>query len=67
GDSRLAYYRERKVPPQRILGLLAYSIGLQPDCRECSAEELIHLFRWDRLHRQVCWNFTSSHESWLLD
>lgn len=66
GDSRLAYYRERNVPPQRILGLLAYSIGLQPHCRECSAEELIHSFRWDRLHRQVCWNFTSSHESWLL-
>ena len=66
GDSRLAYYRERNVPPQRILGLLAYSIGLQPDCRECSAEELIHSFRWDRLQRQVCWSFTSSHESWLL-
>jgi len=65
GDSRLSHYRELQVRPERILGLLAHSIGLLPNCDECTAEELVDSFHWDRLSRQACWQFTPSHESWL--
>jgi glutamyl-tRNA synthetase len=66
GDSRLSHYRDLQVPPERVLGLLAHSIGLLPTCQACTASELVDSFQWDRLSRQSCWQFTQDHESWLL-
>lgn len=52
GDSRLAWYRERGVRPQAILGWAAASIGLIDHREDVSAVELIGEFSWNRIHHE---------------
>jgi glutamyl-tRNA synthetase len=44
GDTRLATLREASVPPQRLLGLLAWSCGLRPTRGAVTARELLDGF-----------------------
>ena len=44
GDTRLAHYRDRGTPAERILGLIAYWSGLCDRRREISFAELLALF-----------------------
>jgi len=44
GDTRLAHYRQRGTPADRILGLIAYWSGLCDRRRETSFAELLALF-----------------------
>lgn len=41
GDTRLSEIRRRAVGPEKLLGLLAQSCGLQKDRQACSAAELL--------------------------
>jgi glutamyl-tRNA synthetase len=49
GDSRLAHYRKMGVPPGRILGLLAHSLGLMGDGQMVEAQELLGDFDLSRI------------------
>ncbi len=44
GDTRLAALRAASVPPQRLLGLLAWSCGLRPTREPVTAAELLDGF-----------------------
>ena len=44
GDTRLAALRNQGVPPERVLGLLAYSCGWQTDLQPVTARELLPRF-----------------------
>jgi glutamyl-tRNA synthetase len=52
GDTRLAMLREAGVPPQRLVGLLAWSCGLLPTQRPVAPQELLADFSLARLPRQ---------------
>jgi glutamyl-tRNA synthetase len=52
GDTRLATLREEGVPPERLLGLLAWSCGLRTTTAPVTARELLTDFSWQRLERQ---------------
>lgn len=65
GDTRLAWYREREVTPQRIVGLLAWWCGVQPQRQPMSATEFQAGFDLDRLPRQPI-TFTAEDHAWLL-
>lgn len=52
GDTRLTMLREAGVPPQRLVGLLAWSCGLAPTKRPISPKELLADFSLARLPRQ---------------
>jgi glutamyl-tRNA synthetase len=52
GDTRLALLREAGVPAERLVGLLAWSCGLQPTSAPVSARELLPQFNLDRLPRE---------------
>lgn len=41
----------RRMTPREILGMLAFSAGIQPEPRPASLEELIPLFSWDKIRR----------------
>ncbi|MEZ6184969.1 MAG: tRNA glutamyl-Q(34) synthetase GluQRS [Planctomycetota bacterium] len=65
GDTRLSHYRERGVPPERIVGLLAARSGLGP--REPrSARELVAAgpLEWSRLPTEDV-VFTTDELAWL--
>ncbi len=49
GDSRLCYYRQRGVSPQRVVGYLAWSLGLIEELRSLKPNELIGTLDWTRL------------------
>ncbi|TWU30278.1 tRNA glutamyl-Q(34) synthetase GluQRS [Bythopirellula polymerisocia] len=64
GDSRLSYFRELGVPPDRIIGLLAEWCGLS-DRQPMTAKGFLQLFELQCLpFEQVV--YTSSDEAWLL-
>ncbi len=44
GDSRLSVLRAAKVPPERLIGLLAWSCGWQSSTRPIRASELLEAF-----------------------
>ena len=52
GDTRLAMLREAGVPPERLVGLLAWSCGLRPTAEPVAAAELVAEFSLARLPRQ---------------
>jgi glutamyl-tRNA synthetase len=63
GDTRLAYYRDRGVPAERVVGLLARWSGIDaPD--EVTAAELVARFDIERLPRQQT-IFTPEDDAWL--
>ena len=49
GDRTLTSFRTRGVPPERIIGLLARSSGLQPSLRPMTTSELLDVLDVDRL------------------
>ncbi|QEG37640.1 tRNA glutamyl-Q(34) synthetase GluQRS [Bythopirellula goksoeyrii] len=51
GDTRLSYYREKGVTPERILGLLAHWCGLDEQ-REMTAKEFAQNFELSNLPRE---------------
>jgi glutamyl-tRNA synthetase len=63
GDTRLAYYRDRGVPAERVVGLLARCSGIDaPD--EVSAADLVSRFDLGRMPKgQVV--FTTADDAWL--
>ncbi len=51
GDSRLSYYRQCGISPQRIVGYLAWSAGLIPEPIPLEPSELIGTLDWQHLTR----------------
>lgn len=51
GDTRISILREQGVPPERLLGLLAWSCGWQSDSRPVSINELLMRFDLARIPR----------------
>jgi glutamyl-tRNA synthetase len=49
GDSRLSHYRQRGVAPQRIVGYLAWSVGLVDHLEPLMPSELIGLLDWKKV------------------
>jgi len=66
GDTRLATYRQRGVPPQRMLGLLGHLSGILDSARTASMDELVDGFDLSRLPRTET-VFTADHNAFLLD
>lgn len=48
--------RAAGVPPERLLGVLGWSLGLRPEPTPCTAAELVPAFAWDRISRDP-WRF----------
>lgn len=65
GDTRLATYRERGVPVERIIGLIASRSGVDSKCRAMPATEFARSFSIDRLPRLPV-TFTPEDYAWLL-
>ena len=63
GDSRVAYFKERGTPPERIIGLLAEWCGLGPR-RATTAAEFRSRFDLSRLPRSRI-IYTPDDERWL--
>jgi glutamyl-tRNA synthetase len=51
GDTRLATLREQGLPPERLVGRLAWSCGLLERPEPCRPAELLAGFSLDRLPR----------------
>ena len=51
GDTRISVLREQGVPPERLLGLLAWSCGWQDDREPVSLSELLPRFDLTRIPR----------------
>ncbi len=51
GDTRISVLRDRGVPPERLLGLLAWSCGWQPDRRAVSLPDLLARFDLNQIPR----------------
>ena len=66
GDTRLAYYREQGVAPQRVLGLLAQWCGIGDLTWTSGPRDMIPRFRLDRLSRHPI-VLTSEDHRWLLE
>ena len=63
GDSRIQFYREQGITPERVLGLLADWSGLG-DRQLCTAQEFVENFQLSELsHEQVV--FTKEDDAWL--
>jgi glutamyl-tRNA synthetase len=52
GDTRLSLLREKNVPAERLVGLLAWSTGLRPTKDSITPRELLEDFSLDKLPRQ---------------
>ncbi|MCO8125145.1 tRNA glutamyl-Q(34) synthetase GluQRS [Stieleria sp. TO1_6] len=52
GDTRLSFYREQGVSPQRIVGWAAHSLGLIDQPEPCQAAELVDQFDWSLIRRE---------------
>jgi glutamyl-tRNA synthetase len=52
GDTRISVLRELGVPPERLLGMLAWSCGWQADLRPVSIPELLTQFDLSRIPRE---------------
>jgi glutamyl-tRNA synthetase len=52
GDTRISVLREQRIPPERLIGELAFTCGLVDRREPVAARELIGSFRWDRLERR---------------
>ena len=66
GDTRLTHYRAAGVPPERIIGLLAWwcGIGLAPE--PMAAPEFREAFRVDALPASAV-TFSARDDAWLLE
>ena len=52
GSRTVAWLQDAAVDPDRVVGLLAYTLGLLPERRPATARELISAFALDRLRRE---------------
>jgi glutamyl-tRNA synthetase len=66
GDTRLAHYRERGVPPERVLGLLARWCGVEAPEAGIRAADLLNSFRLERMPREKI-VFTNEDDAWLVE
>lgn len=64
GDTRLTYYRDRGVTPERIIGLLAEWCGLG-ERSEMTAGEFTQRFELSRMPREQV-TFTTADDAWLI-
>lgn len=64
GDTRLDHYRESGVPPQRILGLIAWWCGLTATREALSAEEFLGVFETEKLPPEDV-VYSKEDETWL--
>jgi glutamyl-tRNA synthetase len=64
GDTRLAYYRQRGVPAERVVALLARWSGVEV-AEEASAREVVGKFDLARLPKEQV-VFTADDDRWLL-
>lgn len=51
GDTRIAVLREQGIPPERLIGRLAFSAGLVDHEQSVAARDLMPAFNWSRLQR----------------
>lgn len=51
GDTSLRWFRERGVPPARLVGYLAFLCGLRPERRDVTPRELLRDFGFAKLPR----------------
>jgi glutamyl-tRNA synthetase len=66
GDTRLSTLREAGVPPERVVGLLAWSCGLIERQEAIAARELVASFSLSKV-QQTRWIFTEHHRRWLAE
>jgi glutamyl-tRNA synthetase len=66
GDTRISLLRERGVPAEKLVGLLAWSAGLRPTAEPIAPRELLPDFSLDKLPRQP-FVFTGAMLRTLLD
>ncbi len=64
-DTRVEIYRRAGVPPQRIIGLLAFWCGAAKKRCEMSADEFRERFQLDTLSRSPV-TFTQDDHAWLV-
>ena len=64
GDSRLCFYRDRGVSPERIMRLLAQWCGIDISAASLRPHDLIHSFRLEALPREAI-VFQPGEERWL--
>lgn len=64
GDTRLSHFRSVGVRAERIIGLLAHSLGWLPRADEISARELIDVADLTRIPKQP-WVFDERSLAWL--
>lgn len=65
GDTRLVHYRERGVPPERVIGLLARWCGLIPRRETMDHADFLRFFALDKLSPESV-TFTQDDHAWLL-
>jgi len=65
GDTRLVWYREQGVQPQRILGLLARWCGITSRSESMSLDEFTQRFRIERLPAGPL-TMTQEDHTWLM-
>lgn len=66
GDTRLTHYRQRGVPPERVLGLLAHWCALLPTPSPIDAASFVAGFSLDTMPSADV-TFTPEDDAWLLD
>ncbi len=66
GDTRAAMYRDQGVPPERLVGLIAWWAGLIESRQPLSAAEFLAAFDWVKLPADPI-TFTPEDHRWLTD
>jgi len=64
GDTHAAAYRQRGVPAEKIVGLIAWWSGLADQCQPMDAGEFVRRFDWAKLPPKPV-IFTPEDEAWL--
>lgn len=60
GDTRLSKLRQANISPERLVGHLAYSLGLIDRDESVSAAELVAGFSWSKLTQRNPWIFSEA-------
>jgi glutamyl-tRNA synthetase len=66
GDTRLSFYRDRGVPPERVLALLARWCGMDAPGNGIRASDLLGAFKIERLPRERI-VFSAEDDAWLRE
>ncbi len=65
GDTRVAWYREHGVSPEKVIGLIAYWSGAQASRAPMSAIDFVKQLDMNKLSKLPC-TFTSEDHQWLI-